>query len=161
MVSVSPRTLFRVSSRVSFGSRCDSTSDVLNCAATTFISGRRQAWHLHVMVHEEGWGGWCIPRTRGAVWKEEEEGRKGRDSGGRMLENMSGGGSGKESSRMERGEGIEDAAGRERKAVIRVLEGGCSRCAGPLRGRGRAYKRGRRLPPLRPLRGMECLPTAF
>lgn len=43
----------------------------------------------------------------------------------------------------ERGGGIEDAAGRERKAVIRVLEGGCSRCAGPLRGRGRASRRTR------------------
>lgn len=83
MVSVSPRTLFRVSSRVSFGSRCDSTSDVLNCAATTFISGRRQAWHLHVMVHEEGWGGWCIPRTRGAGGGGEKGTRFGRKNVGK------------------------------------------------------------------------------
>lgn len=77
MVSVAPRTYSTlVSSRVSFGSRCDSTSDVLNCAATTFISGRRQAWHLHVMVHEEDGLWWYI-----ASCIEEGEREKEREKG--------------------------------------------------------------------------------
>jgi len=39
-----------VSRFVSFGSHSGPTSDVLNCTGTTFISGKRQPWHLHVMA---------------------------------------------------------------------------------------------------------------